>query len=255
VIVGRSDVAERWAELATVRVPVAGTPPRTTVESIEPGVHTVPENLLRFAVTFSDAMEAGSAAGRIRLLDDRGEELAGALLEMPPELWDGEHRRLTVLLEPGRIKRGLQPNARAGPPLVQGSTVTLVVGADIRDSDGLPLVSEARRSFLVGPPVRSRIDPALWQVDQPKSSTGPLVVRFDRPLDRVLALRYVRALDRHGHSIVGSLNVEGTVLTFANAGESKLRVDARLEDLAGNSVRRVFDRDLENPATAPLLIE
>ncbi len=31
-------------------------------------------------------------------------------------------------------------------------------------------------------------------------------------------------------------------------GDWKLRIDTRLEDLAGNSVRRVFDRDLARPA-------
>ena len=101
-------------------MPGAHVAPNARVESIDPDVDVLPANALRFAVSFSSEMEEGSAAGRIQLLDRYGSPLPGTLLEMPPELWDRDRRRLTVMLEPGRIKRGLQPHEQAGPPLQEG---------------------------------------------------------------------------------------------------------------------------------------
>jgi hypothetical protein len=220
-------VTEAGDLLATVVVPRRDQPPRTIVERIEPDVDEVPANLLRFSLTFSSSMEDGSAAGRIHLLDATGRELQGTLLE-EPELWDRDRRRLSVLIEPGRIKRGLQPNLQAGPPLRDGETVTLVIDDDIRDADGLPLAQGARRTYRVGPAIRSRVDPALWDVRWPVTEGEQVVIRFDRPMDRAQTQRFIRVAD-DGRAI---------------------RVDTRLEDLAGNSVRRVFDRDLEDPDDA-----
>ncbi|MDQ1552307.1 MAG: hypothetical protein QOD50_1729 [Actinomycetota bacterium] len=244
-----------WRELVRITVPSTGRAPRTIVESIDPRSPAVPANLLRFAVTFSTEMEEGSAAGHIQLLDETGVVMSGALLEMPPELWDREHRRLTVLLEPGRIKRGLQPHEQAGPPLREGGTVTLNVEASIRDAGGSALLEKADRTYRVGPPIRSRIDPLQWEVDWPEAPSEPLVVRFDRPLDRALARRYLQVLDAHGRAVAGRAILDDTAELWmftstvdnADQGSWTLRVDSRLEDVAGNSVRRVFDRDLDKP--------
>jgi hypothetical protein len=250
VVLGRAD--DRWRELASLTVPAADRPSHTVVESIDPGVDEVPANLLRFAVTFSAPMEDGSAEGRVHLLDASGAALPGTLLAMPPELWDGDHRRLTVLLEPGRIKRGLQPNVQAGPPLREGDAVTLVVDSGLRDAGGAELVRGARRRYRVGAAIRSRVDPGRWDVRWPAAPTEPLVVRFDRPLDRALVLRCLRALDADGHPLTGrtELDAEARAWAFTPAGgvAGNLRIDTRLEDLAGNSVRRVFDRDLADAA-------
>jgi hypothetical protein len=222
VIVARIDSA--WHELARVTRPALAGPPTTRVEKIEPDVDLVPANLLRFSITFSSAMEEGSAAGRIRLLDAAGHALDGTLLEFP-ELWDRDRRRLTVLIEPGRIKRGLQPNVQAGAPLREGETVTLVVDDAIRDAEGLPLSAGSRRTYRVGPAIRSRVDPHRWEVRWPSREDEQVVIGFDRPMDRAQTQRFIRMVD----------------------GRRALRVDTRLEDLAGNSVRRVFDHDLEGP--------
>jgi hypothetical protein len=247
VVIGR-EPGQAWREVARVAVPESDRVSSTIVETIEPSVNSVPANLLRFAVNFSAPIEEGSATAHVRLVDETGAILAGALLEMPPELWDRDRRRLTVLLEPGRIKRGLRPNAEAGPPLREGGTVTLVVAAGIRDAEGSPLVSEARRTYRVGAPIRSRIDPTKWDVRWPSNPSEPLVVSFDRPLDRALVQRYVRVLDRGGNPVAGQGSLDNEVqrwtFTPAVAEELTIHVDARLEDLAGNSVRRVFDRDL-----------
>lgn len=249
VVLGREQDA--WRELARFRIPESGGQPTTVVQSIDPSTESVPANLLRFAVTFSSTMEDGSAAGHIRLLDGSGAVIPGALLDMPPELWDRDRRRLTVLLEPGRIKRGLQPNLLAGAPLREGETVTLEVDAGIRDVHGHPLVEPARRTYRVGPAIRSRIDPHRWALRWPDADDDRLTIRFDRPLDRALVRRYVRVIDGGGEIVEGetALDKDASLWTFAptpGRAELRVRVDARLEDLAGNSVRRVFDRDLEN---------
>jgi hypothetical protein len=226
---------EGWTERARFSGPVA---PQREIEvlAIEPGVAEVPENLLRFAVTFSAPVQEGGV--RVRLLGADGSELPG-LLDL--ELWDRSRRRLTVLLEPGRIKRGLVPNLEAGPALQAGSSVTFAVDADL---------ASARRSFTVRPPVRSRVDPASWRVDWPGGGLDDLVVTFDRPMDRALVARCLTATTP-GRA---ALDVHGLRWSWRPSEpwrEPALHVDPDLEDLAGNSVRRVFDRDLRRPEDDP----
>ena len=257
------DGPQRWTELARLRRPAADVGRTATVVAIHPSAAEVPENLLRLSVTFSAAMEEGSAADRIHLRDLTGKDISQALLPMPPELWDRARRRLTLLLEPGRIKRGLVPNVALGAPLAQQTEFAAVVDATIRDAGGGALAAGARRTYRVGPPIRSRVDPASWTVSWPTPGTGePLVVVFDRPLDRALVRRCLAVLGPNGQAVAGrSALDEGDVRwTFLpaeawSAGDLGLHVDAGLEDLAGNSVRRVFDRDLRLEGDEPLVVD
>ncbi|MGI4893577.1 MAG: hypothetical protein ACRYF3_00490 [Janthinobacterium lividum] len=246
--------ANGWSEVARFPGPPAPQSGSTEIVSIDPGAAVVPENLLRFSVTFSAPMEEGSAAGRVRLLDGDGVELPGALLEMPPEMWDRPRRRLTVLLEPGRIKRGLVPNMQAGPPLTAGTTVTLVVDASLRDATGAELTRGCERTYQVVEPLRSRVDPGVWHISWPEIGTvDDLVVEFDRPLDRALVARCLRG----GQPGAAVLDAGGRHWRW-RAREPWAAVDLHihpdLEDLAGNSVRRVFDRDLQVRGDDPLTL-
>ena len=85
----------------------------TEVMAIYPTAAEVPRNLLRLYVWFSAPMSEGYAARHVRLAGDAGERLAGALLP-GGELWSGDGRRLTLLLDPARIKRGLAAHREAG---------------------------------------------------------------------------------------------------------------------------------------------
>jgi hypothetical protein len=248
-VIMRGD-AGSWREHARVAVPRAAAIRTAVVQSIDPGGESVPANLLRFSVTFSATMEEGSAGGHIHLRDANGKDIPGSLFSLTPEFWDRQRRRLTVLLEPGRVKRGLRPNLLAGAPLVDGSTVTLVVDPGLRDSSGTELAEGNHRTYRVGPAVRTRVDPARWEVTWPNLGHDQLVVRFDRPLDRALVRRCLSLVDERGHLVAGrpTLDLKASVWTFTPAspgGNWRLQIDTRLEDLAGNSVRRVFDRDLQ----------
>lgn len=101
--------------------------------------------------------------------------------------------------------------------------------------------------------MRARVDPARWDVRWPNRGDDPgqFVVRFDRPLDRALVQRCLSLIDERGNLVAGrpTLDQDASVWTFAPVGRGRdwrLQIDTRLEDLAGNSIRRVFDRDLQH---------
>jgi hypothetical protein len=252
---------------ATITWPARDSSECTTrIVDIYPTAGEVPRNLLRCYVHFSDRMSEGFVASHVRAVDaDTGAPIDGAFLPMEPELWDRARRRVTVLFDPARIKRGLAPHRDVGYPLHVGATVDVVVDDGFQDAAGGRLARTQARRYVVGPDVRGRVDPAAWDVASPRAgSLDPLVVRFDRPLDHAL-LQHCLAVARRGSSGAVSEPVPGTVQVptgeqswqFApsdawTARGYDLVVDTKLEDLAGNSVARVFDRDLADRTHEPL---
>jgi hypothetical protein len=236
-----------------------GRPAATEVTGISPTAAEVPVNLLRLYVWFSAPMSEGCAAGQVRLARDDGSVVAGALLPAEHELWDASRRRLTVLLDPARIKRGLASHQDAGYPLRSGEPFRLVVDSGFRDAQGLPLRAPAQRRYEVGGEERRHVDPGGWSLTVPPAGTSePLRVTFGRPLDHGLLARCLHV------SGPGGQLVDGTARTGPGerswqlvprrswaSGPHQLIVDPVLEDLAGNSVSRVFDRDLARPEDQP----
>jgi len=143
----------------------------TEVTGIRPTAAEVPVNLLRCYVWFSAPMSEGYAAGHVRLARDDGSVIAGALLPSEHELWDASRRRLTVLLDPARIKRGLPGHQEAGYPLRPGEPFRLVVGDGFRDAQGLPLRAPAERRYEVGGEERRHVDPHRWELAVPPAGT------------------------------------------------------------------------------------
>lgn len=219
--------------------------PTTEVLAIHPTAAVVPRNLLRCYVTFSAPMGDGDAAAHVSLVTDDG-PLPAVLLSTEYELWDADRRRLTVLLDPARIKRGLVGHRELGYPLRDGMRVRLRVDRGFRDATGTQLVADAEREYRVGVDLRGQVDPAAWRLTVPRAHTrDPLVVGFDRPLDHALLDRCL-AVGVPGRGRPGAEDREWSFLpTDAwRPVEHHLTIDPVLEDVAGNSVRRVFDRDL-----------
>lgn len=229
--------------------------PTTEVAAIRPSAPVIPLNLLKLYVLFSARMSEGWALRAVQMSRaSDGKVVEGVFLPMEPELWDPRRMRLTMLLDPGRIKRGLVPHEEAGYPLREGEAVVVRVDAGWRDADGAPLRSGAERRYEVGPAVRKQVDPAAWQIAEPRAgSNAPLEVSFDRPLDSAL-LRHCLNVERVAGTVFvaeGECSWSFVPLAPWQAGEHLLTVDSRLEDLAGNSLARVFDRDLTHPHDDP----
>jgi hypothetical protein len=225
--------------------------PSTVVESIFPSSDALPENLLRFYVHFSAPMQSGRMQDHVVLLGPDGQLVAAAFLGLMTELWDPAMRRLTVLLDPGRIKRGVGPTIELGAPLRQGNRYTLVIREGMSDAEGRPLLKGISKSFRVIAAIREPIDPGRWMVDLPASETRQaLVLSFPAPLDHALLSRMIRVVDADQQAVVGRIEIDRQETRWAFtpssawlAGPYQLRLDASLEDLSGNTPRAPFDAD------------
>lgn len=228
--------------------------PDTRVAETFPSVDTVPENLLRLYVRFASPMSIGEAERRIRLLDADGSVVEDAFLVVPQELWDPDRTRLTVLFDPGRIKRDLRPSDELGLPLRAGRIYTLVIDSAWRDGRGVALAAGYRRSFTVGAADRVYPRPDEWRLEIPGAATrDPLVVRFPEPMDHGLLGRTLTVLHA-GRPVAGSVRIGAGERSWVfrpgspwTAGDHALRIDTDLEDLAGNNLRQVFDIDPAAP--------
>jgi len=252
-------VTVEGASAAVLVRPRPERPATTEVTGIRPTADEVPVNLLRFYVWFSAPMSEGRAAGQVRLARDDGSIIAGALLPTEDELWDASRRRLTVLLDPARIKRGLPSQQEVGYPLRSGEPFRLVVGDGFRDAQGLPLRHSAERRYEVGGEERRHVDPVSWELAVPPAGTcEPLRVTFGRPLDHGLLARCLQVRGPGSELVDGTAQIgpgeQSWQLAPSRAWAStvhQLVVEPVLEDLAGNSVSRVFDRDLARPEDQP----
>ena len=248
------------AEVWEILRPLPDAISTTEVVAVYPTAAELPVNLLRVYVHFSAPMSEGWAASAIRVTrEDTGETLEDVFLPPEPELWDAQRKRLTMLLDPGRIKRGLVPNLEFGYPLVEGTAVRIAVDPAFRDAAGQTLRAGAERSYSIGAALRSRIDPTAWQLKTPTAgSRDPLLVEFDRPLDHgllqhCLSVRHEAGRKVGGVSEVGAGERSWRFIPDApwEAGAYQLVVEPRLEDVSGNSPARVFDRDVTKPEDDP----
>ena len=222
------------------------------VEGVYPSAERLPANLLRLYVVFSTPMAIGESHARLRLEDDRGRTVDRAFLALDEELWDPSGRRLTVLFDPGRIKRGLRANVEMGPPLVKGCRYRLIVDAGWRDASGRALAVPFVKTFEAVAPRRDKPDPGTWSIQPPQAGTRtPLVVRFAEPLDRALLFTSIAVEDARGNRVHGSVEVSGREIEWRftpddpwAGGSHRLRISPDLEDPAGNSIARVFDAEL-----------
>lgn len=220
--------------------------PATRVLGVEPATRTVPANLLRLYVSFSAPMLGKEVGRHVGLLDADGAEIEDALVDVSEGLWDGEHRRLTLFVHPGRIKRGVGPHEALGPALVAGRSYRLRIDSSLLDAAGRPLAEDFEHPFVVGPDDRSSPEPSVWRLDPPRDATSPLTVRTDGLLDPVLARRLLRVVDVRDHAVETELRVAGDTLSFQprspwSPGLYRLEIDPALEDLAGNRPGRLFE--------------
>lgn len=221
----------------------------TRVEQIYPTLDTLPSNILKLYIQFSAPMSKGEAWQHIRLLDEQGKPVTLAFLEIEQELWDAAGKRLTVLFDPGRIKRGLVPTEDMGSAITEGRRYTLVVDKEWRDARGVALVQGMEKKFVGAPSDRTPPAPRLWKITEPAAGTrDPLIIRFPKPMDAALLERMLRVELVEGRITVTDFEREWHYTPNApwQPGVHRILADNLLEDISGNHLDKPFDVDLSS---------
>jgi hypothetical protein len=233
----------------------SASPPE--VKYIFPSSDCLPENLLRFYVCFSNSMQRGRVRAEISILGPDGEPVPDALYRAPVELWDRSMRYLTILLDPGRLKRGVGPNRELGPPLETGLEYALAVGAGMTDLSGSQLPETVYKRFRVADAVREPVAVERWTIAPPMTnSRQPLMLMFPRSLDWALlshTITIASTCETCEQSVDGKIEIDQyerrwsfTPASRWAAGSYHVRVASSLEDVCGNSVTAAFDRPLRS---------
>lgn len=253
----RYEVVLEKEVLAEIEIPKSTDIP--VLSGIYPGQDTLPENLLKFYFVFSRPMVEGHSLQYISLLNQQGDTLPRTFLNLQPELWNAEKTILTLWLDPGRIKRDLQPNKLLGTPLTQGEHYKLVVSNQWPDDQGATLAQNYTKNFVVT--TRDMTSPSTknWQLTTPQKGTlQPLEVNLKETLDYSLLQNAVQVADSKGKPIEGTIQLSDEERKWQFiplkpwlSGEYTLQIESRLEDLAGNNLNRLFDRDVTNSKETP----
>ena len=232
-------------------IPPRDIPAETHVTHVFPSREHLPQNLLKFYLHFSAPMRTGDSYRHIHLIGEDGQPIDDPFLELHEELWDDAGTRMTLLFDPGRIKKGLKPREDVGPPLLPGRRYTLLIDAQWHDAQGNRLISEFRKAFDVDDPDETQPAIDRWRLETPSAnSTDPLEIRFDESMDRAMLDRiFVVAADKA--EIAGRIEVADVETTWRffperpwQPGKFAVIVETTLEDVAGNSLDRPFEVDL-----------
>lgn len=244
---------------ACTHAPERSVPPKVT--RILPASPSIAVNVLRFSVEFDRPMREGFSKGHVQITDADGKPLTGVLLDPVHELWDRSHRRLTLILDPGRVKTGVGLNQQFGRAFEVGQKIRVVVAAGWPDTYDVPSQEAAVNEYIIGPVDEAQLSLSAWTISWPARHTrAPLKIGFPEELDLVSVLTFVkvRRSDAKG-ALAGEVRYAPETRQWSFTPESpwteaahELVVSERLEDLAGNNLQNAFEsgpksRDVPRP--------
>lgn len=224
----------------------------TEVTQIYPSGNLLPENLLRFYIYFSNPMQLGVSSQYIKLIDDQGKEVQDVFMQYKQELWSPNQQRLTLLFEPGRIKRGVGQNLKLDPALLEGRQYKLVISGNWKDVEGKKLKQNFEKHFKVIKALRTAPAPQQWKIHPPSvGSLDQLAIELLRPFDHALLKRFIQIRDPSGKIVKGTIKLAQAEMLWLfrpsspwKKGAYSIQIDTTLEDVVGNNLQEPLDRDL-----------
>ncbi len=239
-------------QLTEFRIPREAAAAPALVTGIYPSGDALPENVLRFYVHFSVPMTPHLATDFIALRDASGRTDRAAFMRFKQELWNADRTRLTVLIDPGRIKRSVATNLDLGPALLEGHRYELTVDPGWPSADGSSVLPSFSKHFRVGGALSEPPSVERWSWQPPRPGTrDALRIVFDRPFDRHLLDDALCVVDGGGQPVAGTPRPGDGETSWSftpnepwNTSDVRIVVDNALEDVAGNNFRELLDRDV-----------
>ncbi|MEL7042962.1 MAG: hypothetical protein AAGL90_15690 [Pseudomonadota bacterium] len=223
-----------------------------SVMEVYPSSDRLPQNTLRFYIYFSAPMDEATVFPAISLNDANGRLVEGAFLKAD-DLWSPDRTRLTLLMDPGRVKTGLHASDMLGPALKEDERYTLLIGNSARNRMGCALDEAHSKFFGVSGRDSSVPNPLLWSINAPRAeSVDGLKIETNEMIDHLSLAYRIRVLSSSGVPIPGRIDIgaEEREWTFTpktpwEDAEYTIKVDPVLEDIAGNRLSDLFDQPLK----------
>ncbi|MEL6485463.1 MAG: hypothetical protein AAFP96_11540, partial [Bacteroidota bacterium] len=209
------------------------------VQAVYPSSETVPENLLRIYVQFSHPMKTIGNLEKIKLIDEQGLEVKNVFFNNAYELWNPGQTQLTLILDPARVKTGLQAHNTYGRALEPYQNYVLHI-------EGLENVKHQRmekpfkKVFHVEPADFQIPDIDQWQMTLPKANnTTAFMLRFPQMLDYNSLHQRIIITDANHMPIAGEVSIGKLEKEWHFSPEEPwqakkylLHINTRLEDPA-----------------------
>ncbi|MEH6535022.1 MAG: Ig-like domain-containing protein [Psychroserpens sp.] len=243
-----------------VKVPEIKLKPSTYIKNVYPTSSKLPMNQLKFYIEFSAPMRLGDAFEHVRLYKlPEGKLESEAFLVTAEELWNPDNTRVTIFFDPGRIKRGVQPNLQLGLPLVEGNTYKLVIDKGWLDINDVKLIKGFEKTFDVISVDRQSPNPKKWKIDFPNTKNkSSLKIDFNEAMDFGLLHSAIGIVDETNTNVEGVVRLSESENKWMftpkkqwTKGKYKMIINAWLEDLAGNNLNRKFDVNLNSENDKP----
>jgi len=238
---------------ASFFIPKNNKIPPASVVKIYPDSRFLPENTLRFYIYFSTPMKKEVALQHIHLRDENGKEDKHAFMKFKRELWSPDGKRLTLLFDPGRIKRGVSTNVEKGAALSSNKSYELVISKTWKDVYNQPLSETFTKSIAVSRGYRTPIETRDWSISSPKTTSKEnLIIEFDRIFDYALLQNMIVVKDENNEVINGEITIAKNEKKWSFTPESVwenhiifIWINPRLEDAAGNNFQDLLDHTVK----------
>jgi hypothetical protein len=222
-----------------------------TVAHVYPGTDTIPSNILRFYVEFSEPMREGSASSHIYIVDSSDRVIKHLFFDSPDELWSADRTLLTLLVDPGRVKSGLRGNQLFGRALKVGQYYSFVLDSMMQTMRGDYLKSAYHAKFFVTSTDTFYPQVKNWSLKLPMAGTfDKIEIHFNEVIDHVSALSSIVIQNKKGEIMKGKIMLSNhdRVWKFIPQrswlkGAYFVRVSNRLEDLAANNLNGKFEHE------------
>ena len=221
------------------------------VTQIYPTATELPENLLRMYIQFSKPMKTVGNLENIKLVDENGMQIKGAIFNNVYELWDATQTQLTIIFDPSRVKTGLIANETLGRALQAGENVRLVVD-HLQDIYGQPMEHPYTKRFTVVKEDVIAPDTDLWEMELPTSNeNAAFKLHFVDAIDEMSLLNRIKMYTDSGEVLKGMIHLKNEERTWEfipeenwMPGKYLIKVNTRLADPSGNNLNGLFDHKI-----------
>ena len=214
------------------------------VAGIDPASTSLPENLLRIHIRFTEPMREGLFMDYVEVIDvDSGKPIPWVFFDSFYELWNQDRTQLTVLVDPGRVKTGLAANSELGRAFIAGKQYSVNIKRGWVSISGTKIEQNYSHRFTATAQVRTRIKPENWEIEVLKTSVQ---IDFQRVIDIHSLNAHVVLVTAEDETIAGQWliynNGHSARFDYSSAKiPDRIAVRNRFEDVAGNTIVAAFD--------------